>query len=275
MQYCKICVIGNKGNFGFFLENILLPKLNFRNVFGYDLGTKEKKIEEIIRKSTDIVLCVPLFIYTAETKKIIKRLEKIKNKKTLWLIASVQEEISREVGKIYKKTSMKNLSTVLIHPMYGPNSLKGRKPNILSEIFNSNDTKLKIKKLEKLMRKRFEIDTKTNFSPSEHDFITAKSQGLVYVFSKIAINDEKLSKELKIKHPEFFNIIMDDYKLLTSYLEINQYCYDIEKYFNEKWNETSVKSIESLIQCFKKIDFFFCEKGDTIPIDQYIYLKNT
>lgn len=268
----NICIVGNKGNLGFFLEKTLIPLLNIGNIYGYDIEVKDEEKNDLLDKSTDIILCVPLGKYINETKKIISYLEKNINLKTLWLIPSVQEPVANLVESMYKKSYINNLSVVLAHPMYGPDSFVD-KPilNVVTNIFNE---KIVDKKISKIMSIVLNAKITTEFTPKKHDEITAKSQGLVYVFSKIVLSDKLLSYELKKFHNKFYKVIISDRCLINDFLKENKYCSDIDYFFNLKWENIEKKSLNSLIKCFKEVDFIFNKKTNKIPLEQYIYLRN-
>lgn len=268
----KVCIIGNKGNLGRFFEKELIPLLNVRQVFGFDIDTDRSSKERLIDESTDIVICAPLGKYTTTTKNLIQYLSKKNEKKTLWLVPSVQEPVAKLVEFAYQELPISHISIVVVHPMYGPDSFID-KPllNVITKVFNHQFI---TQQFSQLMSDVLNAETSTQFSPKQHDEITAKSQGLVYIFSKVALGDEIIASQLKKNHLKFYQSIFSDKGLIDSFLNENKYCSDIIKYFYQHWDNKKNKTLGDLLKSFKEVDAIVNKTENQIPLEQYNYLKN-
>jgi len=281
MENSKIGIVGNLGSFGHFLEKTLLPATDLKiNIQGIDKNSTISERNRLIRDSSDLVICVPLHIYSNVVADILPELF-IKNRPTtLWLIPTIQSPTVLSINNILRSQFNNNILYIAIHPMYGPNSFTNSTFESRSSFQNivtyvSNDVlNRKLKLFTGVLLEKLNIRTISGYTPEEHDQIIAKSQGLAYCVALEIYKNASLAKELSEKHYQLYKPFISDKKLITTFTRLNPYFGVIQNVFQSHWKRTNQLTLNELIYTFIKSDLELNGyTGAPIANQRYLYLR--
>jgi len=226
----KVLIIGY-GNFGKLMAEQLS---NFLEVFVYDkkkiklTNNKIKTISENTVKQMDyVVFCVPVqFLEEA--------INEFKNKIVSETIILDVSSVKVYPLKILKKEFSQN-EIIGTHPLFGPESIAKKVPDLKVVISNISGKEKTIKDLKKLIQKlNFQV---LEMTAEEHDKQMAHVQALSH-FIGFALRDFGLRKDLELKtlayrrmYALYENVLNDSDELFETIQNYNPYAKNVRKEF--------------------------------------------
>src|SRR6185295_3839307 len=121
-------VIGAGGEFGQFLQQDILPLLGVDSIWTVERETPAEESLSGLQRARHIVLATPLAGYAELACGLVYRCRDLKTPKTIWMIPSVQAGVWRAVTATLGIVANPFLSTIFVHPMYGPNGFRATEP---------------------------------------------------------------------------------------------------------------------------------------------------
>ena len=273
-----VLIIGGDGEFGQFLQRDILPQICVKNVSSIERETPRENQKSLLDRAQHIVVATPLAGYAELACELVYRCREVSESKTLWLIPSVQSGVWRAVTATLDMVNNPKLSAVFVHPMYGPNGFRETEleartfQNVLTATHEAPDNALKeeLSRLTSIFHTTFNIATTTQFTPEEHDQITAYSQGLSYCVGKLMFQRLELSALVEEQMPDLHNSFRANQELILDFLRINSYMPQVIAAFNDSWEQTTKAGFTDILRAFRMADTAL-NRGADSPISTKWY----
>src|SRR5262245_38257865 len=172
----NVAVIGGDGEFGQFLRQDILPALGVTGALVVERNTPALEAASLLATGRHIVLATPLAGYAERACDLIYENRATNEPVTFWFIPSVQAGVWRAVSATLEIVANPQLSSVFLHPMYGPNGFRETEPeartfqNVLTATYAGAGHPLEseLSHLTTFFLDRFNIATTVSFNPDEH-----------------------------------------------------------------------------------------------------------
>ncbi len=258
----KLLIVGGAGEFGQFLQRDILPHICVKTVSSVDRETPSEEHKSLLKQARHVVVATPLAGYAELACELVYRCRDVSESKTLWLIPSVQAGVWRAVTATLDMVHNPRVSAVFVHPMYGPNGFRETEPaartfqNVLTAKHEGADNPVKeeIARIASTFHSRFNIATTAEFSPEEHDRITAYSQGLSYCVAKLMFQRPELATLVQRQMPDLYNSFRANQELIIDFLRINSYMPQVIAAFNDSWEQTTRDTFTDIVRAFRTAD---------------------
>lgn len=258
----ELLIVGGAGEFGQFLQRDILPHICVKTVSSVDRETPSEERKSLLKQARHVVVATPLAGYAQLACELVYGCRDVTESKTLWLIPSVQAGVWRAVTATLEMVHNPRLSAVFVHPMYGPNGFRETEreartfQNILTATYEGADNPAKdeITGIASMFHTRFNIATTAEFSPEEHDRITAYSQGLSYCVAKLMFQRPELAAVVYRQMPDLHNSFHANQELIIDFLRINSYMPQVIAAFNDSWEQTTKTTFEDIVRAFGTAD---------------------
>ena len=258
----ELLIVGGAGEFGQFLQRDILPHICVKTVSGVDRETPSDEHKSLFKQARHVVVATPLAGYAQLACELVYRCRDVSESKTLWLIPSVQAGVWRAVTATLNMVHNPRLSAVFVHPMYGPNGFRETEreartfQNILTATHEGadNPAKEEIVRIASTFHTRFNIATTAEFSPEEHDRITAYSQGLSYCVAKLMFQRPELAELVHRQMPDLHNSFRANQELIFDFVRINSYMPQVIAAFNDSWEQTTKTTFTDIVRAFRTAD---------------------
>ena len=261
-QQQNVLIIGGAGEFGQFLQHDILPNICHATVSITERETPRATQSALLENSRHVVIATPLAGYAELACDLIYQSRKLGQKKTLWLIPSVQAGVYRAVAATLEIVSNPKLSAVFLHPMYGPNGFRETEQeartfqNVLTATYVGQEHGLEqeVDEIMNLFRSRFNISTTNSFTPDEHDRVTAYSQGLSYCVGRLMFENVVLNEMLKTELPDLHHSFTANHDLILDFVRINSYMPQVLAAFSDAWRHTKQSGYADVLRAFAVAD---------------------
>lgn len=258
----EVLIVGGAGEFGQFLQRDILPHICVKTVSSVDRETPSDEHKSLFKQGRHVVVATPLAGYAELACELVYRCRDVSESKTLWLIPSVQAGVWRAVTATLEMVNNPRLSAVFVHPMYGPNGFRETElqartfQNVLTATHEGADNPLKeeIARIASRFHTTFNIATTAEYSPEEHDRITAYSQGLSYCVAKLMFQHPELAALVHRQMPDLHNSFGANQELIIDFLRINSYMPQVIAAFNDSWEQTTKKTFVDILRAFRTAD---------------------
>jgi prephenate dehydrogenase len=276
----ELLIVGGAGEFGQFLQRDILPHICVKTLSSIDRETPSEEHKSLLKQARHVVVATPLAGYAELACELVYRCRGVSDSKTLWLIPSVQAGVWRAVTATLDMVHNPRLSAVFVHPMYGPNGFRETElkvrtfQNVLTATHEGADNPAKedVARLTSAFHARFNITTTAEFTPEEHDRITAYSQGLSYCVAKLMFQRPELAVLVNRQMPDLHNSFRANQELIIDFLRINSYMPQVIAAFNDSWEQTSKATFTDIIRAFRTADYTL-NRGADSPISTKWYEK--
>jgi prephenate dehydrogenase len=257
-----VLIVGSGGEFGQFLQRDILPHTSARNVAGVERDTPSEEQQSLIKQARHIVLATPLAGYAELACELVYRCRDVSEAKTLWLIPSVQAGVWRAVTATLEMVDNPKLSALFVHPMYGPNGFRETEleartfQNVLTATHEApgNPLQEEVEKFSGTFKTTFNIGTTREFSPEQHDQITAYSQGLSYCVGRLMFQRPELAAVVQEQMPDLHRSFRANHDLIIDFLRINSYMPQVIAAFNHSWEQTRKAGFADILTAFRQAD---------------------
>jgi len=257
-----VLIVGGDGEFGRFLQRDIFPHICVEAILSVERETPREEQMSLLKRARHVVVATPLAGYAELACDLVYRCREVSESKTLWLIPSVQAGVWRAVTATLDMVNNPKLSAVFVHPMYGPNGFRETEveartfQNVLTATHEAPDNPLQkeISNLTGTFHTKFNIATTTQFSPEEHDQITAYSQGLSYCVGKLMFQRPELAELVKEQMPDLHNSFRANQELIMDFLRINSYMPQVIAAFNHSWEQTTKAAFTDILRAFRMAD---------------------
>jgi len=275
-----VLIVGGAGEFGQFLQRDILPHVCGRNISSVERETPSQEQTSLLDRAGDVIVATPLAGYAQLACELIYRCRHVAESKTLWLIPSVQAGVWRAVTATLDMVNNPKLSAVFVHPMYGPNGFRETEleartfQNVLTARHEGGENPIEEKaaRISSTFHTTFNIATTTQFSPEEHDRITAYSQGLSYCVGKLMFRRPELDALVQEHMPDLHNSFRANQELIIDFLRINSYMPQVIAAFNDSWEQTGKTTFRDILTAFRTADESL-NRGADSPISTKWYEK--
>jgi len=278
----ELLIVGGAGEFGQFLQRDILPHICAKTVSSVDRETPSEAHKSLLKQARHVVVATPLAGYAQLACELVYRCRDVSEAKTLWLIPSVQAGVWRAVTATLDMVNNPKLSAVFVHPMYGPNGFRETEPeartfqNVLTATHEGadNSTKEEIARIAGTFHTKFNITTTAEFTPEEHDRITAYSQGLSYCVAKLMFQRPDLAALVNREMPDLHNSFQANQELIIDFLRINSYMPQVMAAFNDAWEQTPKATFTDIVRAFRAADYTLnCGADSAISTKWYEKLR--
>ncbi|MDX2128407.1 MAG: hypothetical protein SFU91_05155 [Chloroherpetonaceae bacterium] len=264
----KVLIIGNKGNFGNFLEKSILPSisdlLQINLIKGCDIDVEFNDMIETASEFSDIIICINLGNYHKTLKKIIPEFIRLEKPITFWLVPSLQYPSFVAIKEFDLKRHRK-IDFVLLHPMYGPQSFSNSTFNsrttfqTIVTYVTSKKTKICLENVEKACQAKHNLSFQYQFTPESHDFEVAKTQGLVFAFALTLLEHKKVANEFQSRFPKQFAAFLADKALMSDFIALNIKANEIFSEFKSMMSEynNNQVTLEDYMQCYCRLNSIY------------------
>ena len=275
-----VLIVGGAGEFGQFLQRDILPHICAKTVSSVERETPSEERKSLLKRAQHVVVATPLAGYAELACELVYRCRDVSESKTLWLIPSVQAGVWRAITATLEMVNNSKLSAVFVHPMYGPHGFRETEleartfQNVLTATYEGSDNPLKeeLGRIISTFHTKFNIATTREFSPEEHDRITAYSQGLSYCVGKLMFQHPELSVVVQQQMPDLHNTFRADQELIIDFLRINSYMPQVIAAFNDSWEQTTKTTFTDILKAFRTSDQTL-NRGADSPISTKWYEK--
>ncbi|HYW70547.1 MAG TPA: hypothetical protein VE961_05910 [Pyrinomonadaceae bacterium] len=277
-----VLIVGGRGEFGQFLQQSILPGLGIENVLATDRETRPEEHAGRLQQARHIVVATPLAGYAELACDLVYQCRGRETPLTLWFIPSVQAGVWRAVTSTLERVGNPLLSTVFVHPMYGPNGFRATEleastfRNILTATCEGDLHPLskEVQWISNALRDRFNITTSTEFTPEEHDRFTAYSQGLSYCVGQLMFEQPQIDQLLHEQLPELHHSFHANHDLILEFLKINSSMAEVVAVFTDAWRQTGRRTNEDILRAFAKTDAILNgDRSSPIPTKWYEKLR--
>lgn len=279
MSECRIGIIGDKGHFGAFLENILFAELGLTRQQGVDLGSTRVERDHLLSHATDVILCTPLDGYEAATASVMKDLFAKATPTTLWLIPSIQAPAVAAAKALLADATTARVAVVAIHPLFGPHSFAQCKPGrsqrlqlVLTYLSDPFLLQEKITFLVETLGARRAVELIARYGPEEHDMAVAKSQGLAFCVGLTCLARPDLARELQERWPWLHALFISDQTLMAAFARLNPYFKEVAETFATCWRGTPGLSVHDVFEAFVLADHIL-NGGASAPLVTHAYTQ--
>jgi prephenate dehydrogenase len=262
MTQDTVAIVGANGEFGQFLQRDILPGLDASILAAIERDTSNDHRGLILEEAHHIVVATPLAGYAELACNLIYHLRQCNQPTTLWLIPSVQAGVWRAVTATLEILNNPHLSSVFVHPMYGPNGFRETEAesrtfqNVLTGKYEGDEHPLadEISTIAALFSSRFNINTTTSFTPDEHDRVTAYSQGLSYCVGRLMFDRPDLEAIVRERMPDLHHSFRANHDLILDFLRINSYMPQVIAAFEDSWRQTRQTNYDDILTAFAQAD---------------------
>jgi prephenate dehydrogenase len=275
-----VLIIGGEGEFGRFLRRDILPGLGAIHVSVIERDTPREEYQSSLKTARHVVLATPLAGYAEHACELVYQSRTLNNITTFWLIPSVQAGVWRAVSATLELVANPCLSSVFLHPMYGPNGFRETEPeartfqNVLTATYAGANHPLddELTEIKNLFLTRFNIRTTASFNPDEHDRITAYSQGLSYCVARLMFESPRLDQILCEEVSDLHHSFSGNRDLILDFLRINSYMPQVMAAFSDAWRQTNQSNYNDVLSAFARADAAL-NRGADSPISTKWYEK--
>jgi hypothetical protein len=276
----SVLIVGGRGEFGLFLKESILPALGARDVLTIERETGQGEQSSLLKQSRHIVLATPLAGYKELACEFLYECRALRTPATFWLIPSVQAGVWRAVTATLETLANPRLSAVFAHPMYGPNGFRSTEPeartfqNILTATHEGGDHPLaeEVGRVCGVLLSAFNITTNAQFSPEDHDRITAYSQGLSYCVGRLIFERPEFDALLREEMPDLHHSFHANHDLILDFMKINPYMPRVIAAFEDSWQLTAQSMYADVLRAFARADRAL-NQGEDSPIPTKWYVK--
>jgi hypothetical protein len=257
-----VLIIGGRGEFGQFLQHDVLPRLGVRGILSTDRDTPRDAYLNRLGRARHIVLSTPLAGYAELACQVVDACGSAERPITFWLIPSVQAGVWRAVSATLTRLGNPHLSAVFAHPMYGPNGFRSTEAeartfrNILTatQEGGAHPVSRDVARVGGAFRRHLNIETVDDFTPDEHDRITASSQGLTYCVGRFMLEQPALGAAVERHLPELYGAFLANRELINDFLRLNPHMARVSEAFAAAWAQTSRATYRDLLLAFARAD---------------------
>jgi hypothetical protein len=245
-----------------------------------DRETDQGEQSYLLEQARHVVLATPLAGYAELACEFAYKFRAFHAPTTFWLIPSVQAGVWGAVTATLKTMANPHLSAVFAHPMYGPNGFRSTEPeartfqNILTATREgaAHPLSQELARVCKVLMSAFNITTNTQFSPEDHDRITAYSQGLSYCVGRLMFERPGLDALLRREMPDLHHSFHANHNLILDFIKINPYMPRVIAAFEDSWHLTARSGYADLLRAFALADRAL-NLGEDSPIPTKWYEK--
>jgi prephenate dehydrogenase len=277
-----VVVVGGGGEFGRFLRTRILPGLGVQQTSSIERDTPEGERLERLAAARHVVLSTPLAGYADAARRLVRDVRSAQTPKTLWMIPSVQEPVLEAVRVELRAVRNPAIGVVLVHPMYGPMGFSAveREARTFRNLVTSVEADAghpaarEVHAIARRFARRFGIRTTTRFDVTQHDRITAASQGLSYLVALSMFDDPALDAEIAARFPDLHRSFHADHALIEEFLRLNRHVADVEATFRAAREDASGTGSDVVLRAFARVDDELNDRTvSPIPTKWYLRLR--
>lgn len=279
---CTVLLIGERGEFGQFLQRDILPRLGVSTLLTIGRDTPLDEQHACFRRARHIVLATPLDGYTERACEIVRYCRGQLRATTLWFIPSVQASVWRSASAELATVGSPYLAAVFVHPMYGPNGFRAEEReartfrNLLTATYEGAEHAVgeEVTQINNAFLEHFNIETTTAFDPEQHDRITAASQGLSYCVAQLMFERPETDAFIEARMPDLHRSFHANQRLIVAFMHLNAYVPEVVDLFRESWSRTSQSRYEDILRAFALTDMTLNQgQHSLIPTKWYAKLR--